>query len=131
MRAIRSQGTIPEKLLGTAMFRAGLRYRKCVKDVPGRPDFAFHSARVAVFVDGSFWHGYRWDEKKSRLSSNKDYWVPKIERNIARDAEINTSLQALGWTVIRFWDFEVLKGADGCAQVVEAKVREMSSDGKQ
>ena len=124
MRAIRSQGTRPERLLGSAMFSIGLRYRKSKQGIPGRPDFAFCRPRVAVFVDGSFWHGYNWSKKRECIAANREYWIPKIEGNIGRDSRVNESLRCLGWTVLRFWDFQVLSDADECALSVKSVLGE-------
>lgn len=78
---------------------------------------------MLVFVDGEFWHGYDWENvKKQRIHTNRDYWIPKLERNMERDQEVNQKLKDMGYTVIRFWEkHEVLKDMDGCVnQVLEA-----------
>lgn len=124
MSAIRRSGTRIERLLGSAMWRAGLRYRKQYP-VPGRPDFAFPKAKVAVFCDSEFWHGHNWgDARKSEFQTNSEFWIEKIEANIRRDTEVNEILVADGWTVLRFWGREIRTNTDLCvALVTEALIR--------
>lgn len=118
MRKIRSKETEPEVLLRGALWSAGIRYRKNYRGAAGTPDIAILSARVAVFVDGAFWHGYEWEQKRERIVSNRDYWVQKIERNMARDRAVDAALSEAGWLVLRFWDFEVKDDLDGCVRTV-------------
>ena len=123
MSRIRGKDTVIERKLGLAMWKEGLRYRKQFS-VPGRPDFAFIGPRVAVFCDSRFWHGYGWmTGAKQAIKKNRAYWIPKIERNIARDAEVNRQLAEYGWTVIRFWDDEILNKTDECVNRVRAALR--------
>lgn len=107
--ASRKADTKPEVLLRKALHKAGLRYRKNRKDLPGVPDIVFTTAHVVVFVDGDFWHGKNWTHLKQKLKQghNANYWTKKIERNIARDREQNRRLRAMGWTVLRFWESDV------------------------
>ena len=79
----------------------------------------FLRARIAVFVDGKMWHGYDWEHQKSDFKSNRDFWIPKIERNMDRDREVTQALTEQGWTVLRFWDFEVKKDVVSCADRIE------------
>ncbi|MEM1259181.1 MAG: DUF559 domain-containing protein, partial [Bacteroidota bacterium] len=65
-------------------------------------------------IDGEFWHGFQWEERKTKIKSNREFWIPKIERNIQRDAEVNQELKRLGYTVFRFWQKEVDKNLDTC-----------------
>lgn len=124
MRANRSKGTRPELRLGKELWRRGWHYRKNMKGVPGSPDLCFKGRKVAVFVDGEFWHGRNWDKSKLRIKSRREYWWPKIENNMARDARIDHQLAAMGWRVIRFWDSEVMKNVSGCADKVEELLRQ-------
>ena len=118
MSRIRGKDTAIERKLGSAMWKAGLRYRKQLK-IPGKPDFAFVGARLAVFCDSLYWHGYGWtDGAKQAIKKNRHFWVPKIERNIARDAEVNRILTADGWTVLRFWEDEILTNTAACVERV-------------
>ena len=116
MSRVRREGSKIERRLGSAMWKAGLRYRKQYP-IEGRPDFAFPRAKVAVFCDSHFWHGYRWEEQgKSELQKNREFWVAKIERNIQRDLEVNGILLRQGWNVLRFWEHEVKSNIDGCVE---------------
>ena len=119
MSRIRGKGTRIERTLGSAMWRVGLRYRKQPK-LPGKPDFVFLRPRVAVFCDSHFWHGYRWSDGASEaIRKNRDFWLPKIERNIERDKEVNDQLQRAGWVVVRFWEHEILEDPAACVDRVK------------
>lgn len=118
MKKIKATETKVEVAFRKQFWYLGYRYRKNFSKLPGKPDIAFTKHKVAVFVDGEFWHGYNWDEKKNRIKRNRDYWVKKIERNIARD-EINTKeLEKMGWTVIRFWANSIKKDMELCVNAV-------------
>ena len=107
MSKIKSSGTTYEKELGRILWNKGYRYRKNYPKLPGKPDLVFSSYKVVVFIDGEFWHGFNWQEKKNRIKSNRDYWIPKIEKNMLRDKEVNEKLINAGWTVIRLWEKEL------------------------
>ncbi len=109
MRSNKSKDTKPELLLRKELWRRGLRYRKNCKKVIGTPDVVFLGAQIAVFVDGKMWHGYDWENQKKDFKSNRDFWIPKIEKNIERDFKVTQELIDLDWAVFRFWDFEVKK----------------------
>lgn len=126
MSRVRSSGSQIEKELGKALWASGLRYRKQYTRVTGKPDFAIVFARVAVFCDSSFWHGRNWPESAAAIKSNRKFWIPKINRTIARDREVNRSLRQLGWLVIRFWDSQILRNPVRCAQKVLKAVRQQS-----
>lgn len=117
MSRVRTRDTKPELLLRRALWAAGLRgWRLHPKTVPGRPDLVWIGRRVAVFVDGAFWHGhpdYYWGQ------SGK-FWDEKIARNRARDMLINAELAECGWCVVRLWDFEVEREADPCVERVRS-----------
>jgi DNA mismatch endonuclease, patch repair protein len=120
MAAIRSTGTKPELLLRSALWKAGVRgWRVQWRGPGGRIDIAFTRAKVAVFVDGAFWHGHPSKWQPGRWTG---YWNDKIERNIARDQRQNESLREDGWTFLRFWEFEVHRDAEGVANRVRAAV---------
>ena len=102
MRANKSKGTKPELVLAKAMWALGLRYRKNSGSIFGKPDFSFKKYKVAVFVDGEFWHGKDWEQKKAEIKGNREFWIAKIERNIQRDIEVTGRLKAEGWMVLRF-----------------------------
>lgn len=123
MQAIKSKDSGIELLLRQELWMRGLRYRKNVKSVFGHPDIAFIGKKIAVFCDSEFWHGYDWENRKSDIKSNKDFWVSKIERNIARDKEVNEHLTSQGWKVLRFWGKEIQKNAAECANLIEKEVK--------
>ena len=114
MSKIRGKDTKPELLFRKALCQAGIRYRINVKTLPGRPDIANISKRFVVFIDGGFWHGFHWSEKKTKIKANRGFWIPKIERNMQRDRENNLKLENMGFKVFRFWEHEVKKDIDGC-----------------
>jgi DNA mismatch endonuclease (patch repair protein) len=120
MSKIRSANTKAEVKLRRALWDAGFRYRLHHKDIVGKPDVVFVKRRIAIFVDGDFWHGYNWEEKKKKILSNKAYWIPKIESNIERDKQVNHLLMGKGWKVIRFWEHEIQKNIDECVIRVKA-----------
>ncbi len=119
MRSNKSKDTKPELLLRKELWRRGLRYRKNCKKVIGTPDVVFLGAQIAVFVDGKMWHGYDWENQKKDFKSNRDFWIPKIEKNIERDFKVTQELIDLDWAVFRFWDFEVTKEVKACADKIE------------
>jgi DNA mismatch endonuclease (patch repair protein) len=129
MSRIRSKDTAIEVMLRKALWHEGLRYRKNDKRFPGSPDIAIRKYQVAVFCDGEFWHGKDWDSRKPRLQSNRDYWVTKIERNMSRDHETERRLNALGWTVIRFWGSEIRKNLADCVNEVKDAIFQIQLDG--
>lgn len=120
MSRVRSSGSAMERRLGSALWAAGLRYRKQCR-VFGRPDFALVTARIAIFCDSEFWHGYRWGERRrAEHKSNQAYWFAKIERNRKRDRLVNRTLRREGWTVIRFWEREIGRDVAGCVARVRS-----------
>ena len=123
MQAIRSTDTSIE----IALWHRGVRYRKNYKQLPGKPDIAITKYRIVVFCDSDYWHGYDWENRHQRIKSNRDYWIPKIERNMARDKEITAQLQAMGWIVLRFWEWQIKKRLNECVDVVIKTIAEISS----
>lgn len=116
MRQVKGRDTKPELLLRRTLWSMGVRgYRTHRKDIPGRPDLAFIGRKVAVFVDGAWWHGH---PDKWWMGRSGDYWDRKISRNVERDRQIDRDLAERGWAVIRIWDFEVLGDCDTAAQRV-------------
>ena len=101
-----------ETLLAKRLWGQGLRYRRNYKKLPGSPDIAITKFRIAIFIDGEFWHGKDWEARKERLHHNREYWIEKIEENIARDKRVDQELFALGWTPLRFWEKEVYSDRD-------------------
>ena len=122
MQAIRSKDTSIELRLRKALWERGIRYRKNYKKLIGKPDIAITKYRIAVFCDSDYWHGYDWENRNQRIKSNREYWIPKIERNMARDQEVNEALERDGWTVLRFWEWQIKKQLDICVDEVLAAV---------
>ncbi len=112
MQGNRSIDTRPELALRSELHRRGYRFRKSVAPVAGvrcRADVVFARARVAVFVDGCFWH--RCPEHGTRPRTNSSYWQVKLDRNVARDRRNDDALTASGWTVVRVWEHEDVRDA--------------------
>ena len=103
-----------EVALAKELWKRGFRYRKNCKKLPGSPDIAILKYNIAVFVDGEFWHGKDWDQKKGQLKSNQKYWIEKIEENMARDKRNDLLLSEMGWVPIHFWEKEVNKSLQSC-----------------
>ena len=119
MKSNKGKDTKPELLLRNELWRRGLRYRKNYKELYGKPDIVFLGARIAVFVDGKMWHGYDWKHQKDDFKSRRDYWIPKIGHNIEHDYDVTQELISLDWLVMRFWDFEIKKNLQECADKIE------------
>ena len=125
MARVRGKDTGPEMLLRRALWAAGVRGWRCHRRaVPGRPDLAFGPAKLAVFVDGGFWHGH---PSKYWPGRSGPYWDAKIARNQARDRKVDAELEELGWAVIRLWDFEVEADPRLAAQSVAAVLADRRS----
>ena len=105
MRAIRSKKTKLEEIVSKELWNRGIRFRKNVNSLYGKPDIAIKKHRVVIFIDSCFWHGC---ELHCRLpKSNKEYWVNKINRNKQRDKEVTNYYQNLDWTILRIWEHEL------------------------
>ena len=92
----RSKGTKPEILLKKAVWQAGIRYKTPNKVLPGKPDISLKKYKLVIFVDGAFWHGYNWENRKTTIKSNREFWIAEIERNMQRDQEINAYYRSRG-----------------------------------
>ena len=106
MARVRSKDTAPELTLRRALWQCGLRYRLRPL-LAGTPDLCFITARVAVFVDGCFWHGC--PQHYSAPVRNAEFWSRKVARNVERDRRTQSALEADGWTVLRIWEHEVTR----------------------
>lgn len=128
MSAVRGRDTKPELLLRSLLHRRGLRFRTR-SDLPGRPDLIFPAARIAVFVDGDFWHGNAWRVRgltsfdQQFRHRNAAWWKAKIQRNMKRDDEVNRDLQRAGWRVVRVWESDLLRAPQRVADRVERIIR--------
>lgn len=114
MSRVKSRDTGPELEFRRAIWRRGYRYRVCDTRRPGKPDLVFPAHRLAVFIDGDFWHGHQW--RLRRLTSidqqfegaaNRDYWRSKIRRNVERDFQATVANLESGWSVLRFWESDL------------------------
>ncbi|MFK8910094.1 very short patch repair endonuclease [Streptomyces sp. YS-3] len=128
MQAIRSRDTKPERLIRSLLHARGLRYRVAAKPLPGlrrTADVVFRPAKLAVFVDGCYWHGC--PEHYVPPKTNPGYWSDKVARNMARDRDTDRQLKEAGWTVLRFWEHE---SAEDCALRIAATVSRLRAEGK-
>ncbi|MCX5814682.1 MAG: very short patch repair endonuclease [Proteobacteria bacterium] len=123
-RRNRSLDTIHELLLRKELWKQGLRYRKNMEGLPGRPDIVFLGPRVAVFCDGDFWHGRNWEDLKLKLAkrANPEYWLAKIASNIERDKRTDLLLNKTGWHVVRLWETTIKQDPKAAASVVRGIV---------
>lgn len=120
MSKIRGKNTKPELAFRKALYAAGYRYRIDYKKLIGKPDILLKKYRTAIFIDGEYWHGHNWEERKPKVKTNREFWIAKIERNMQRDREVNAELRRLDYTVFRFWETEIKKDLDTCLQKVIA-----------
>lgn len=118
MSRIKGKNTKPELLLRKALWANGIRFRIHVKNMPGKPDIVINKYRLAIFVDGGFWHGYQWKKNSLNIKSNADFWIPKIESNMKRDNINQRRLEDAGYIVMRFWDHEVTKNLTECVNQI-------------
>ena len=126
MRKNRPKDTSTELILRRVLWHQGLRYRLHVKELPGKPDIVFIRRRIAIFIDGDFWHGRDWHVRKRKLKkgSNSKYWIKKIKYNIDRDKRNTLELEKQGWKVIRFWEMDIKYNIqDAVCRVKEALLR--------
>lgn len=122
MARIRSKDTKPELAIRRGLFALGLRGWRChTRALPGRPDVAFTRWRVAIFIDGAFWHGH---PDHFTFGKSGAYWDTKIARTQERDKLANEELRNRGWTVLRFWDFEVRDDPGRCLAAIVAALEE-------
>ena len=110
MQAVKNKDSQIELLLRKELWSRGLRYRKNVNRIFGKPDIVFVGKKIAVFCDSEFWHGYNWEERKRDFKSHQEFWIPKLE--------------AEGWTVIRFWGNDIKKETARCADIIEIAYKE-------
>lgn len=129
MRAVKGKNTAPEIALRKALWARGFRYRLHKKTLPGKPDLVFASRRVALFIDGDYWHGRQWKSRgfaslEAQMSrvNNPDYWIKKIRGNMVRDKRVNRELRRMGWIVIRVWESDLKKRPDAVIKKVTEKL---------
>lgn len=120
MQAVKGRDTSLERQVAAELSKHKLRPQRCVATLPGKPDFVFVKQRVVLFVDGDFWHGWRFPVWKHKLT---DYWQQKIERNRKRDRNNIRRLRRMGWQVLRLWSHEVESDLDEAIGRVLAMLR--------
>ena len=120
MRSNTSKDTSIEILLRRELFKRGVRYRKNVSNILGRPDIAIKKYKLLVFCDGDFWHG----RKNLEVKTNIRFWDDKIKRNRERDLEYTIRLRDEGWIVLRFWESEIKKNVGNCADQIVSIINE-------
>lgn len=126
MQAIKCKDTSIELALRKALWHKGVRYRKNYKQLIGKPDIVLTKYRIVIFCDSDYWHGYDWEKRNKRIKSNRDYWIPKIERNMERDKEVSAELESDGWRVIRLWEWQIKKHLAECVDMVMQAISERS-----
>jgi DNA mismatch endonuclease (patch repair protein) len=107
MAKVKNRDTSPELTVRKLLHRLGYRFRVQRRDLPGTPDIVLPKYRTAIFAHGCFWHGHPDCKRAARPTSNTDFWNEKIDKNIARDAEAQRQLEALGWRVLVVWQCQV------------------------
>ena len=107
MSKVSGKDTKPELLVRKFLFSKGFRYRKNVKDLPGKPDIVMPKYKTIIFIHGCFWHGHEGCEAAKLPTSNVDYWTGKVASNIKRDIQNKQLLNALGWNVIVIWECQL------------------------
>ena len=129
MASIRSRDTMPERVVRSILHRKGYRFRKHVRELPGSPDIVFPRVRLAVFIDGDFWHAYKLDTWKYKLNP---YWMAKIERNVSRDRLNRRKLRRQQWMVLRIWEHQIRRDAfevaSGLMRAIDARRAESVTD---
>jgi DNA mismatch endonuclease (patch repair protein) len=120
MSAVRQRDTGPEIRLRQALWAHGVRGWRChYSKVPGKPDLAWPGLRIAIFVDGAFWHGH---PSRHRPGRSGEYWDTKIRNNVERDRRVDADLSSRGWHVLRFWDFEIRRDLDAVVDRISSAV---------
>jgi DNA mismatch endonuclease (patch repair protein) len=119
MSRIKGKNTKPEMMLRKALWAAGLRYR-LKNSLPGNPDIVFPGKKIAIFVDGCFWH--RCPKHFQLPKNNAQFWMDKIARNVERDRQADRNLQAEGWQVLRIWEHDVHDSLEACVAQIKTMV---------
>jgi DNA (cytosine-5)-methyltransferase 1 len=132
MRSVHSSSTEPELILQKMLKKRGIKFKSNELKLPGKPDIIIKNKKLAVFVDGDFWHGGQWFRRRKKTlseqfnhSKNKEYWLNKIKKNIDRDFSVTSDLIESGWSVLRFWESKIKENPEECANLIStASVRE-------
>ncbi len=128
MSRVRSKGTKIENKLEEILKDIPYSYVKHPK-IFGTPDFAYEKIKIAIFADSEFWHGFDWKHKKLEIKTNKEFWIPKIERNIARDKEVTIKLEQEGWIVVRLWGRDIIKNPDESRVIIKEALKKRAARG--
>jgi len=121
MSRIKSKNTSPERKMFEILKERGIKFIKHRKNLPGKPDIIIPSSKLAVFIDGEFWHGKDFTSWKEKLS---DFWLNKITVNIKRDRKNRKELRILGWKIVRFWGKSIIKNPNGVVNKIEKLIRQ-------
>jgi DNA mismatch endonuclease (patch repair protein) len=134
MRRVRSSDTCPELLFRRALRSRGIRFRAGSDKLPGKPDIVLPSKRIAIFIDGDFWHGGQWGKRhlssldeQFKTTQSRAYWLRKIKRTMHRDCLHTKELLTRGWKVLRFWESHVYKDLESCIKITEETIAEERS----
>jgi len=122
MANVHLKGSEAESTLAKTLWYKGYRYRLNYKKLPGSPDIALTKYKIAIFIDGEFWHGQNWEDRKKKLKANRVYWIEKIEENIERDKRNDKLLIEMGWIPIHFWEKELKKSFAVCVNTIEEMI---------
>lgn len=125
MSQVKNKDTELEITIRSSLHKLGFRFRKHVKELPGTPDLVFSKAKLAVFIDGDFWHGYRFPVWKDKIS---EFWQKKINLNRERDQKNFKKLRNLGWKVLRLWKHQIKKAPDRCIHKILMSLNKTSSE---
>ncbi|HEX8983226.1 MAG TPA: DNA mismatch endonuclease Vsr [Ktedonobacterales bacterium] len=137
MRQVHGRDTTPEVRLRQALLARGLPHSVASEALPGKPDIVFPTERVAVFVDGDYWHGNQWrrrgklaleEQFEATAAESRVYWLRKIRRNMRRDCQATSALLDAGWLVLRLWESQITQDVERCAQVIADSVESRRRD---
>ena len=135
MSRIRGQGTEAERIIFKLLRKKGVYFTKHVKSLPGCPDVVFRRYKLAVFIDGDFWHGHQWKTrgfssiaKQFERSNSRSYWIAKIERTVERDKTNTRLLRRNGWKVLRVWETEVRRAPETCVKRILRHLEALSKN---
>jgi DNA mismatch endonuclease (patch repair protein) len=126
MSRIRARDTGPEIILRRLLFRSGVRGYRLNYDLPGKPDIVFVKKRLAVFIDGCFWH--KCPVHFVKPETRTDFWMKKIDSNVTRDERVNRTLRESGWCVLRFWEHEIRKAPESAAEKIMSYLFQENKD---
>ena len=128
MSRIKSKDTKIEIVLRKALWAAGIRYRKNVQKLPGKPDVLLSKWKVVIFCDSEFWHGKNFGNDSFKSTINKEYWINKISNNVEHDLKINLELNKMGYRVLRFWGKDILNQTNRCVDDVRNQIKEIEGN---